>query len=107
MTEFSYLNISQWLLYGGKVTFGSVGDNTKIDATILDPGGCAPGWSSTFSSFEDALGWAEKKVGEIIRSNEKVLELHRSGELPWGGEEIIRLPGLPPVKNPNFNNKSG
>lgn len=96
-----FKKVSQWLLHGGSIAFGST-DHGSVKVSISDSGGCAPGWSAETKTFGEALEWAETKVSNIIKSNEQIVELYKKGELDWPDNEHVKIPGIPPIKNPKF-----
>ena len=96
-----YPNLDQWLRYGGSLNMYSVSDGiVKIE--IGDTEGLADEHAYECETIEDGLTLAEQKAEELIAEARDLMSMYESGDVKSVDQEIIRITGVPPMRNPLF-----
>lgn len=96
-----YPGLDQWLRYGGSLNMYSVSDGiVKIE--LGDTEGLADEHAYECETIEDGLALAEHKARELIEEASDLLSMYESGDVKSIDQEIIRITGVPPMRNPYY-----
>lgn len=99
-----YPNLEQWLMYGGTLNVYSIG-NGVIKLEVGDGEGLADDYAFECESIDDGLSAAEKQVSELIEEARELQAMYQDGDVKSVDQEMIRITGLPPFRNPFYDSK--
>lgn len=101
MFKDSYPGLEQWLSYGGSLNMFSVSDGiVKIE--LGDTEGLADEHAFECETIGDGLVLAEQKARELIEEATDLMSMYESGDVKSVDQEIIRITGVPPMRNPYY-----
>ncbi|WP_455206578.1 hypothetical protein [Kaarinaea lacus] len=98
----NYPNLEQWLLYGGTLSVYSVG-NGVIKVEVGDGEGLADEYVFECETVDEGLAVAENQVQELINEALELQSMYLDGDVKSVDQEIIRITGLPPMRNPFYD----
>jgi len=98
----SYPKLEQWLMFGGMLSMCSIGDGV-IKVEIGDSDGLADEHVFECESIDDGLSLAEEAVARLIEEAHDLRAMYIAGDVKSIDQEVIRITGVPPVRNPLYD----
>jgi hypothetical protein len=99
----TYPNLEQWLMYGGTLSVYSIG-NGVIKVEVGDGEGLADDYAFECETIDEGLLVADKQVRELLDEARELQAMYLEGDVKSVDQEIIRITGLPPMRNPFYDN---
>jgi len=101
----TYPNLDQWLMYGGTLGIYAIGDGlVKIE--VGDSEGLADDYVFECETIDEGLTLAEKQVDLLIADAKDLQSMYLSGDVKSVDQEIVRITGVPPLRNPYYKGDS-
>jgi len=97
----NYPGLDQWLTYGGTLSLYSIGD-AVVKVELGDTDGVADEHIFECESIDDGLELAEQKVKVLIEDAHDLRSMYMSGDVKSMDQEVIHITGVPPIRNPYF-----
>ncbi|HEY5604405.1 MAG TPA: hypothetical protein VIM41_14990 [Gammaproteobacteria bacterium] len=103
MFKDSYPHLEQWLMYGGTLNVYSIG-NGVITVEVGDGEGLSDDYIYESETIDEGLLAADEQVKALINEARELQSMYLLGDVKSADQEIICITGLPPIRNPFFNN---
>jgi len=98
----TYPNLEQWLMYGGTLSVYSIG-NGVIKLEVGDGEGLTDDYVFECETIDEGLSVAEGQVKELINEARELQAMYLDGDVKSVDQEVIRITGLPPIRNPYYD----
>lgn len=89
-------------MYGGALSVYSVG-NGVIKVEVGDGEGLADEYVFECETVDEGLSVAENQAQELINEALELQSMYLDGDVKSVDQEIIRITGLPPMRNPYYD----
>ena len=97
-----YPFLEQWLSYGGTLEISPVGDGV-MRIEVGDSEGLSDDFTYEVESIDEGLTKVEQQVALLIEHAKELRAMYMAGDVKSPDQEVIRITGVEPFRNPLFN----
>jgi len=98
----NFPNLDQWLKYGGTLSVYSISSGV-IRFEVGDADGMTDDYAFECETIDEGLLAAEIQTRQLIIEARELQAMYLDGDVRSMDKEIIRITGLPPIRNPFYD----